>query len=178
MTNLYPVIWGSLERSFIELFFSDASFWCQYRFIAFNIFLCRILIIFCKILIITRTFNGKTKEWTIYTKSCRNVTIFYRQELASSFQVQGKLRVNCFIANDCHIKIKCSYVVFFIVEAILYSWDNFHLLKHYPKEVPQNYFDSFNGLNNPAKYISLFSLAPDKLKNWCKVFVNCRNILA
>ena len=35
MTNLYPLIRCSFERSFSELFFSDASLWNQYKFVAF-----------------------------------------------------------------------------------------------------------------------------------------------
>ena len=53
MTNLYSFIRGSLEWPFSELFLSDASLWTQYKFAAFNIFSCIILIIDCKILIIT-----------------------------------------------------------------------------------------------------------------------------
>ena len=47
MTNLYSFIQSSLEGSFNELFFSDASLWNQYKFIAFNIFSYNILIIYC-----------------------------------------------------------------------------------------------------------------------------------
>ena len=80
-----------LERSFRELFFSDASLWHQYRFIAFDIFLCSILIISCKIFTITVISNDEPNEFTIYIKLCRNVTKFYQQELASLFQVQEKI---------------------------------------------------------------------------------------
>ena len=48
------------------------------------------------------------------TISCQNVTIFYRQEIASSFQVEEKLKTCrnskwnflniCFIADDSHVK--------------------------------------------------------------------------
>ena len=48
MTNYYPFIQVSLESLFSELFFSDVSLWNQYKYIAFNIFSCRILIISCK----------------------------------------------------------------------------------------------------------------------------------
>ena len=34
----------------------------------------------------------KINELTIYTILCQNVTLFYQQELASSFQVQEKLK--------------------------------------------------------------------------------------
>ena len=62
--------------------------------------------------IITGTSNEKSNELTIYGKLCRNVTIFYRQELASLFQVQEKLKAcrnlqssSCFIADESHVKI-------------------------------------------------------------------------
>ena len=67
MTNLYPFTRISLELSFSELFFSDALFWNQNKFIAaFNIFWCRILIISCKILVITVISDEKPNELTIY----------------------------------------------------------------------------------------------------------------
>ena len=47
MTNLYSFIGGSLEWPFSELFLSDV--WNQYKFMAFNIFSCNILIIYCKL---------------------------------------------------------------------------------------------------------------------------------
>ena len=56
-TNLYPFIQSLLEWPFSELFSSDVSLWNQYKYIAFNIFSCRLLTIFYKILIIT----GKNK---------------------------------------------------------------------------------------------------------------------
>ena len=43
-------------------------------------------------LIITGISNEKINELTIYRIFCRNVKIFYRQELASLFQVQEKLK--------------------------------------------------------------------------------------
>ena len=64
----------------------------QCKYIAFNIFSYRILIILYKMLIITRISNEETNELTIYGKLGRNITIFYRQELASLFQVQEKLK--------------------------------------------------------------------------------------
>ena len=63
--------------------------------------------------------NENTNELTICAKLCQNVTIFYRQELASLFQVQAKLfacgdgnNIFHFIASDGHIKSRCSYAVF------------------------------------------------------------------
>ena len=43
-------------------------------------------------LIITRISNETTKLINIYAILCENVTVFYRQELASLFQVQDKLK--------------------------------------------------------------------------------------
>ena len=50
------------------------------------------MIILYKILIITGKSNEKTNELTIYGTLCQNVTIFYRQELASLFRVQEKIK--------------------------------------------------------------------------------------
>ena len=71
----------------------DASLWNQYIFIAFNIFSCKSSIIYCKILIIAVVSDERTNELRIYAKLCRNVIIFYRQQLASLCQVQEKFRV-------------------------------------------------------------------------------------
>ena len=43
-------------------------------------------------LIITEISNETINELTIYAILCRNVTIFYRQELGSLFQVQEKVQ--------------------------------------------------------------------------------------
>ena len=61
--------------------------------------------------------------------SCRNVTVFYRQELASLFQVQQKLEEcrssklnfsrSYFIANDSHVKIVWLHVAVFSEHEIL-----------------------------------------------------------
>ena len=53
-------------------------------------FLCKILIISYKMLIITGISNETRNKLTIGVILRRNVTIFYRQELASLFQVQEK----------------------------------------------------------------------------------------
>ena len=63
--NLYPFIRGSLERSFNELFFSDVFLSNQCKFIVFNIFWCRMLIISCKLLVITVKSNEKPNELNI-----------------------------------------------------------------------------------------------------------------
>ena len=61
--------------------------------------------------------------------SCRNVTVFYRQELASLFQVQQKLEEwrssklnfsrSYFIANDSHVKVVWLHVAVFSEHEIL-----------------------------------------------------------
>ena len=85
-------IFYSLEWIFSELFFFNVSLWNQYKYIPFDIFSCRILIISYKMSIITGISNETRNEITIYAKSCRSVTVFYRKELASLFQVQEKLK--------------------------------------------------------------------------------------
>ena len=97
--------------------------WNQYKYIAFNIFSCKILIILYKMLNITGIFNVKTNELTIYGKLCWNVTIFYRQELISLFQEQEKLKAcrksklnfssSCFIADDSHVNM--IFLIFDII---------------------------------------------------------------
>ena len=81
-------------------------------------------------LIITGTSNEKTNELTMYGILCRNVTIFYRQELASLFQVQEKLKAcrnsklnfssSCFTGNDSDVKIVWLPVVVFSEHDILH----------------------------------------------------------
>ena len=72
MTNLYPFIQGSLEWPFSELFNTNVSLWNQYKYIVFNIFSCKILIISYEILIITGISNEKNKLishiWNIMSK--------------------------------------------------------------------------------------------------------------
>ena len=92
MTNPYPHIQGSLEWPFSELFSANVSLWNQYKYIAFKIFSCRILIVSHKMLIITGISNEKKNELTIYGILCRNITMFYRDELDSLFQVQENLK--------------------------------------------------------------------------------------
>ena len=148
MTNLYPFIQGWLEWPFSELFSANASLWNQYKYIAFNIFSCRNLIISYEILITTGISNEKTNELTIYGILFWNVTI-NRQELVSLFQVQEKLKAykssklnfwsSCFIADDSCIKIVWLHIVLFSKHDILQFWDNDHSFKHYPVKVPQNF---------------------------------------
>ena len=70
MTNVYPFIQGSLEWPISELFAANVSLWNQNKYIAFNIFSCRISIISYKMLIITGISNEKTNELTIYGILC------------------------------------------------------------------------------------------------------------
>ena len=131
----------------MNYYFFHASLWNQYKFIAFNIFSCKILIISIKILIITVISNETTNELTIYVKLYRNVAMFYRQETASLFQVQQKLRAcgncHCVIftgivtAGDSHVKIISSHAAVSNENAILCFPDNVHLLKCFPITVTQ-----------------------------------------
>ena len=124
----------------------------------------RILMISYKMLIITGILNEKTNELTIYGILCRNITILYRQELASLFQVQEKLKAcrnsklnfssSCFIADDSHIKIVWLYVVVFCKHDILRFWDNVHLFK-YRMKVSQNCFNSFRYSNQTCIQVFL-----------------------
>ena len=155
MTNhFYPFIRGLLEWPFSEVFSANLSLWNQCKYIAFNIFSCRILLVSYNMLIITGIYNEKTNELTIYGILYLNVTIFYRQNLTSLFQVQEKLQAcmnsklnflsSCFIVNDNHLKIVWLHVVVFSEHDILHFWDNVHLLKYYPVKVLRNCFNSFN----------------------------------
>ena len=140
--------------------------------IPFNIFSCRILIVSYKMLIITRISNEKTNELTIYGLLCQNVTTFYRQELASLFQAQEKLKACrnsklnfsscCFIANDSRVKIAWLHVVVFSEHDILHFWNNVHLFKYYPMKVPQNCFNYFNYSNQTCIQVFKFSFLLDK----------------
>ena len=112
--NLYPFIQGSLEWPFNELFSANVSLWNQYKYIAFNIFTCRILIILYKMLIITGISNEKTNKLIICGILCQNVTILYLQVLGSLFQVQEKFKAcrnlklnfssSCFITDNSRVK--------------------------------------------------------------------------
>ena len=48
-------------------------------------------IISYKVIISLGIYNERRNELTAYTNLCRNVTIFYRQELASLIQMMEKL---------------------------------------------------------------------------------------
>ena len=66
----------------------------------------------------------------MYGILCRNVTIFYRQELSSSFKIQEKLKAcrslklifssSCFIADDSRVKIVWLHVAVFSKHDILH----------------------------------------------------------
>ena len=116
-------------------------------YIAFKIFSCRIVIISYKILIVTGISNGKTNEFTIYEILYRNVTIFYRKELAFLFQVPENLKAcrssnlkfsnSCFIADDSHVKVVWLHAVVSSKHDILHFYDNVHFFKYYPVKVHQ-----------------------------------------
>ena len=86
-------------------------------------FLVKILIILYKMLIITGISTEKTNELTIYGILSQNVTLFYRQQLVSLFQVQEKSKAcrisklnfsnSCFIADDSYVNIVWQYVIVF-----------------------------------------------------------------
>ena len=172
MTNLYPFIQGLLEWPCSELFSANVSLWNQYKYIAFNILSCRILVISYKMLTITGMYNEKTNELTIYGILCWSVTILYRQELVSLFQVEEKFKVwrssklnfssNCFIADDSHMKIVWLHIVVFSEHDTLNSWDTVHLFKDYRVKVPRNCFNSFDYSNQTCIQVSKFSFALDK----------------
>ena len=60
MMDLCPFVQGLLEWPFSELFTANVSLRNQYKYIAFNIFSCKILIILYKMLTITGICNEKT----------------------------------------------------------------------------------------------------------------------
>ena len=111
LTNLFSFIQDSLEWPFSELFFSDVLLWKWYRYIAFNIFSCRILIISYKMLIFTGISNEIRNKLTMYAILCWNVAIFYRHELVCSFLVQEKLemcRNSKWTFSSCFNCFSCS----------------------------------------------------------------------
>ena len=133
--------------------------------------MCKILIILYKMLIITGISNEKN-ELTIYAILFQNVTIFYREKLASLFQVQEKLKAcrnskwnfssSCFIADNSHVKLVWLHVVVFSEHDILHFWDNAHLLKYYPVKVSQNCFYSLSCSNQTGTQIFKFSFVQDR----------------
>ena len=91
----------------------------------------------CKILTNT-TISNETKNIQ-NAKLYRYVTIFYRQEVASLFKVQEKLRA-CGIQNkifcDSHIKIIWSLAIVFSEHADMIKYDKTNMIKHYSTKVP------------------------------------------
>ena len=75
----------------MTIVFCVVSLWSQYKYIAFNIFSCRILIISYKMSIITGISNETTNESTIYAILCRNITISYRQRISFVISSPGKI---------------------------------------------------------------------------------------
>ena len=68
--DILPFIYSRfVEMTVSELFFSDASLWNQYKFIAFNLLPCRSLIIFCKKYFTVISKETKT-ELTMYAILC------------------------------------------------------------------------------------------------------------
>ena len=162
-----------MEWPFIELHSANVSLLNQCKYIAFNIFSCKILIVLYKVLTITGISNEKTYELTIYGILCRNVTLFYRQELASLLQVQEKLKAcrnsklnfsrSYFTANDSHVKIVWLHDVVFSEHDILHFWDNVHLFKYLLfSESTSRLLCSFNCSNETCIQVSKFSFALDK----------------
>ena len=119
----------------------------------------------------------KRNEQAIYAKLCWSKimlkqnyveAIFYREELASFFQVQKKFKKlnfssSCFIAGDSYAKVVCLYVVVFIKHDILHFLDNIHFSKYYlvkvKLKVPQYCFYSLNYSNQTCIQVSKFLCA-------------------
>ena len=59
-------MWAGDDERMINYERSNGSLWKQYKYIAFIIFSCKILIISYKMLIITRISNEKTIELTVH----------------------------------------------------------------------------------------------------------------
>ena len=132
----------------------------------------QILIILYKTIIIKRISNESKNELTIYAILCRNVPIFYRQELAFLFKVKEKLKTyrnlkwnfssSCFITHDSHVKVLWLNVIVFTEYYILHFWNHAHLLKYYPVKVLQNCFNPFNCPNQTGVQVSKFSFDLDR----------------
>ena len=66
----------SVGMAINELFSSDVSLWNQYKYVAFKIYWCRILMISYKMLMISGISNETRNELIIFAILCRNATIF------------------------------------------------------------------------------------------------------
>ena len=73
--HLFEVCWNE----HLVNYFSGGFLWSQYKFIAFNIFCCKSLIISCRILIITVISNETSNELTVFSKLCENHNILPRR---------------------------------------------------------------------------------------------------
>ena len=121
MTNLDLFTQGSLEWPFSELFFSDVSLWNQYKYIAFNIFKCRTLIISYKMLIITGISNEATNKIIIHTNIMSkrhnilpNWFLYFKcRKNWKRAGIQSKTLSSCFIADDSHVKTIWLHVLVF-----------------------------------------------------------------
>ena len=100
MANLYSFSQGSLEWLCIELFFSDLSLWNQYKYIPFDSFSCRILIIFNKKSIITGISNEARSELIIYPILCPNVIILTTR---TSFFISSAIKTE--IVQEFKVKL-------------------------------------------------------------------------
>ena len=153
--NYFPLMYCyGINANILHVTFSRVEYW------SFHI-------------IFTGISNDKTDELTIYGILCQNITIFYRQELASLFQVQEILKAcrssklnfssSCFNADDSLVNIVwIRRVVVFSKHDTLHFWDNVHLLKFHPVKVLQNYFNSFIYSNQTCIQVPKFSFALDK----------------
>ena len=92
MKNLYFFIQGSLEWTFREYFSLMYRYGINTNTLHLTFFSCRISFLLYKMLIITGISMETRNELTIYATLCRNVSMFYWQELASLFQVQEKFK--------------------------------------------------------------------------------------
>ena len=92
MKNLYFFIQGSLEWTFSEYFSLMYRYGINTNTLNLTFFSCRISFLLYKMLIITGISMETRNELTIYATLCRNVSMFYWQELASLFQVQEKFK--------------------------------------------------------------------------------------
>ena len=75
---------------------------------------------------------------------------------AGKIESVREFKTNFYSTNDSHIKIMCSYIVVFNVQAILYFLRQFSFI---------NCFDLFNYSNKTGMQISKCSFALVKFKN-------------
>ena len=154
------------------------------KFITFNIFSCRNLIILYKVLIITRILIEKANELTINDILCQNVTIFYgknsflmliigKNESVQEFK--AKIFEKLFYCRLQSCKSCMAACSGFQQTWYFTFWDNFYLFKNYPVKLPQNCLNSFNYSNQSCIQVSKFLFVLDKELKCFTVFLNCRN---